>query len=84
MVNDEYLRTGRRARRADDSGPLKNKRRSRQRKATLKDPVRIPDALEANEKLTTAVQYAVINEVVIEMVEEVTDNGDFEGESDEN
>ena len=84
MVNDEYLRTGRRARRADDSGPLKNKRRSRQRKATLKDPVRHPDALEANKKLTTAVQYAVINEVMIEMVEEVTDNGDFERESDEN
>ena len=84
VVKDEYLRTGRRARRADDSGPLKNKRRSRQRKATLKDPVCHPDALEARNKLTTTVQHTIMNEVMVKMVDETTDNGDLEGENDKN
>ena len=87
VVKDEYLRTGRRARRArraDDSGPLKNKRRSRQLKPTLKDPVFHPAASEARNKLTTTVQHAIMNEVMIKMVDDTTDNGHLEGESDEN
>lgn len=83
VVKDEYLRTGRRARRADYSGALKNKRRSRQRKSTLKDLVCHPDALEAKNKLCATVRQAIMNEVMLEMVHEEMDNEDVEGKSDE-
>jgi hypothetical protein len=49
VVMDEYLRTGRRERRADGKGELKNKPRARQRKTTLSsaNPALHPDCEEA-------------------------------------
>jgi hypothetical protein len=47
VVQDQYLRSGRRARRADDKGDCKNKPVSKQRKSTLRARPLHPDCQDA-------------------------------------
>ena len=59
VVPDEFLRTGRRARRADDKGVCKVKPRKRQRKETNQKIQDVhPDAVEARATFTSASLWA--------------------------
>lgn len=51
VVKDEFLRTGRRARRADDKGDCKHKPRAKQRKVTLRFPPIHPDCKGAYDEI---------------------------------
>jgi hypothetical protein len=64
VVKDLFLRDGRHARRADDAGPLKSKRRKRQQKGTISEPVCHPDAVESKLQLTHQFQKEIIEELV--------------------
>jgi hypothetical protein len=70
VVPDEFLRTGRRARRADDSGDLKNNRRSRQQKATLTAAPIHPDHQDAYNFLLNKADGVLLVARIAEIVEE--------------
>jgi hypothetical protein len=60
VVKDEFLRSGRRERRADGKGFCKNKPRASQRKATLKAAPLHPDCQEAYDAFVKGAKFNVV------------------------
>ena len=75
VVKDEFLRTGRRARRADGNGLLKNKPRASQRKATLKAAPLHPDCQAAYDAFVKGAQFDVVSSDAESSSEEEEEEG---------
>ena len=82
VVKDEFLRTGRRSRRADDKGELMRKPRNSQRVSTLKARPLHPDAVHALDILRRGGRDLPVA-IVHEIVDEFLDQEDLEDEEDE-